>query len=205
MLNAITEYWYLSLAFIVILALTVFVCVKAYQASAKARAEKEKVIERLQYENRTRKEFATLTAQRMKTARPQALLDGIALNIQESLEKESDMNVAFENLTVPQQYIYALYYLLLDGSEKLSEFFHMNGKPLTPIAEQAVYLIFGCKAGELYKKEYEAFDEENEETSLIMTEIEKTDQAFATFLDQNDVCMLVAEYIKQNAEQFIRE
>ncbi|HZK38995.1 MAG TPA: hypothetical protein VFD23_02435 [Clostridia bacterium] len=205
MWSAITEYWYLSVAFVVASILTVFVSIKAYQASAKARAEKDKVVERLRYENRTREEFAKFTIELIKTAPPQALLDGIALNIQAALEKESDMNAAFENLAPPQQYIYALYYLLLDGSEKLSEFFKINGKPLTPIAEEAVNLIFGRKAGELYNKEYEAFDEENEEISLIMTEIQETDQAFATFLEQNDVYKLVAEYIKQNANQLIHE
>ena len=150
MLSAITEYWYLSLIFVVVSILTVFVIFKAYQASAKAGAEKQKLIERLQYENRTRAEFANLTDIMIKTAQPKALFDGIALNIQSDLEEESDMNAAFEKLTQPQQYIYALYYLLLDGSEKLSEFFKMNGKPLTPIAGEAVHLIFGRKAGELY-------------------------------------------------------
>ncbi len=203
MLNAITEYWYLSLAFIAASILTVFVCFKAYKASAKARAEKEKIIERLKYENRTRADFANLTPELMKTARPQTLLDGIALNIQANLEKESDMNAAFEKLTKPQQYIYALYYVLLDGSEKLSEFFKMNGKPLTPIAGEAVRLIFGCKAVELYNEEYAAFDGDNEDVSLISAEIHKADQAFAAFLEQNDVCELVAEYINKNAQRFI--
>lgn len=203
MLNAITEYWYLSLAFVVFSILTVFVCIKAYQASSKARAEKEKVIERLKYENRIRADFANLTTGMIKTAQPKALLDGIALNIQATLEKQSDMNVAFEKLTVPQQYIYALYYVLFDGSEKLSEFFKMNGKPLTPIAGEAVHLIFGCKAGELYSEEYGAFDNDNEDVSLITAEIQEKDQAFAAFLEQNDVYALVAKYINKNAQMFI--
>ena len=204
MLAAITEYWYLSLAFVFISILTIFVCVKAYKASAKASLERKKVVERLQYENRTRAAFAKLTTELIESAEPKALFDGVALNIQAALEKESDMNAAFEKLTVPQQYIYALYYVVLDGSQKLSEFFKMNGKPLTPIAGEAVHLVFGCKAGELYNEEYAAFDGDNEEISLIKAEIQAKDQAFAAFLAQNDVCVMVADYIKQNPEQIIR-
>lgn len=204
MLSAIQEYWYLSLAFVAISILTVFVVFKAYKASAQAGAERNKVIERLKYENRTRAAFASLTRELAETAEPKALFDGVALNIQAGLEKESDMNAAFEKLTTPQQYIYALYYVLLDGSQKLSEFFKMNGKPLTPIAGEAVRQILGCKAGELYNEEYAAFDGDNEDVSLITTEIKQKDQAFAAFLEQIDANALAAGYIKENLEKIIR-
>lgn len=204
MLAAITEYWYFSLVFVAVSILTVFVCFKAYKASAKVRAERGKVIERLKYENRTRAEFADLTIERIETAEPKALFDGVALNIQAGLEKESDMNAAFEKLTASQQYIYALYYVLLDGSQKLSEFFKMNGKPLTPVAGEAVRLVLGCKAAELYNDEYAAFDGDNEDVSLIKAEIQQKDLAFAALLEQMDAYALAAGYIKKNFDQFIR-
>lgn len=204
MLSAVLEYWYLSLVFVAVSVLTVFVVFKAYKASAQVGAERKKVIERLKYENRTRAAFANLTSELAQAAEVKALFDGVALNIQAGLEKESDMNAAFEKLTTPQQYIYALYYVLLDGSQKLSEFFKKNGKPLTPIAGEAVHLIFGCKAGELYNDEYAAFDGDNEDISLITAEIQQKDQAFATFLEQTNANALAAGYIKKNLENFIR-
>jgi hypothetical protein len=203
MLAAITEYWFFSLAFVAASILTVFVCIKAHRASVKARGEKYKIIDRLKYENKTRADFANLTTSLIKTAEPKALFDGIALNIQAGIEEKSDMNAAFEKLTIQQQYIYALYYVLLDGSKKLSEFFKMNGKPLTPIAGEAVRLIFGRKVGDLYSEEYAAYDDDNEETSLIPAEVQAQDQAFAALMAQQDVYALVTGYIKQNAEHFI--
>jgi hypothetical protein len=200
---AITEYWYFSLAFVLVSILTVFVCFKAYQASSKVRRERDSIIERLKYENKTRAAFACLTNELIESAEPKMLFEGIALNIQTSLEKEKDMNVAFENLTQQQKWVYALYYVLVDGERKLSEFFKMNGKPLTDYAGEAVKHLFGCKAYELYSSEYNAYDEDDEETSLIKGEIEKNDTEFALFLEQNDVYSIAGGYIKQNPAQFI--
>ncbi|MEI6578053.1 MAG: hypothetical protein WCN92_01165 [Eubacteriales bacterium] len=203
MLEAITQYWYLSLAFVFFSIITVFVCIKAYQASKRTRLVRDKIINRLKYENRTRAEFSELTKELISSAEPQKLFDGVALNIQARLEKESDMNAAFENLSKPQKYIYALYYVAHDGAQKLSDFFKMNGKPLTPVAGEAVELILGCKAGELYKKEHEAFDDDNEDTSLLPQEIKEQDEAYTLLKAEMDIAALVAAYIKQNSEQFI--
>lgn len=205
MRQAIMDYWQLSIAFVVISVITVFVCIKAAQASKKTRAARDIIIDRLKYENKVRNDFKHLTPELMASAEARALVDGIALNIQADLEKQSDMNAAFENLTQPQKYIYALYYLLVDGARKLSEFFKMNGKPLTDYAGEAVGQIIGCKAQELYNDEYAAYDEDNEEVSLIIPQIEEKDAAFALLMKQTDGYALAAAYIKQNPEQFIRK
>jgi len=203
MWQAIIEYWQLSIAFVAVSILTVFVSIKAAKAAGRTKLERQKVIDRLKYENKTRAEFAELTIELIESSQAKELFDGVALNIQADLEKASDMNAAFENLTAPQRNIYALYYVLTDGAKKLSEFFKMNGKPLTDTAAEAVQLIFGCKVYELYTKEYRAFDEDNEEVSLIKDDIEKADAAFAQLMEQTDVYALTAAYIKQNPEQFI--
>lgn len=202
-LEAIVQYWYFSVAFVVFSIITVFVCIKAYQASKRTRSERDIIINRLKYENRTRAEFSNLTSELMASAEPKKLFDGVALNIQSMLEKESDMNEAFENLPQPQKYIYALYYVATDGVQKLSKFFRMNGKPLTPVAGEAVELILGCKAYELYIKEYAAFDDDNEEVSVLPAEIKAQDEAFALLMDEIKIDVLAADYIKQNPEQFI--
>jgi len=203
--QAVVEYWYLSIAFVAVSALTVFVCIKASKASKKARAERNEIISRLKYENRTRAEFSNLTEEMIAAAAPKKLFDGIALNLQSKLEKESDMNAAYEKLTQPQKYIYALYYVSVDGARKLSEFFKMNGKPLTPAAGEAVRLILGCKAWELYKKEYDMFDEDNEEISLSRSVTDKYDAEFAAEMPAGNICVLAADYIKQNAAGFIQQ
>jgi len=204
MWQAIIDYWQLSIAFVVISIITVFVCIKAAKASKKTRAARDIIVERLKYENKVRNDFKHLTPELVASAEAKVLVDGIALNIQADLEKESDMNAAFDRLTQPRKYIYALYYVLSDGAQKLSEFFKMNGKPLTDYAGEAVELIFGCKAKELYKDEFAAYDEDNEEVSLIIPQIEEKDAAYALLMEQIEPYALAAAYIKQNPEQFIR-
>jgi hypothetical protein len=204
MREAITQYWYFSLAFVIFSVITVIVWVKAAKASRRGKLERGKIITRLKYENRTRAEYKELTAELIESSEPEKLVDGVALNIQAELEKESDMNAAFENLNQPRQYIYSLYYFLQDSTQKLSEFFKMNGKPLTQTAAEAVEAVFGCKAYDLYIQEFRAFDEDNEEVSLIKGEIERVDADFARLAGETDFYNLAAVYIKQNPEQFIR-
>ena len=97
-LNAFIEYWYLTVILVVAIVLTVFVSVKAAKAAKKSRSKREKIIEQLRYENKTRAEFANPTAQQILSAEPEKLVDGIALNLQTDLEKQADMVAAFENL-----------------------------------------------------------------------------------------------------------
>lgn len=203
MIEAFVQYWYFTLALIAVSILTVFVCIKAYKVSKKTRLERDKIIDRLKYENRTRAEFSTISKELIESSEPKKLFDGVAMNIQAKLEKESDMNAAFESLSQPQKYIYALYYVSVDGAEKLSEFFKMNGKPLTTAAGDAVTFILGCKAGELYKMEYDAFDDDNDEVSLIKAEIAEQDAEFALLRKEIELYNLAADYIKQNAESFM--
>ena len=92
-----------------------------------------------------------------------------------------------------------------DGAQKLSKFFRMNGKPLTPVAGEAVEAILGCKAYELYKKEFAAFDDDNEDVSVLPVEIKEQDEAFALLMDKIKIDILAADYIKQNAGQFIKK
>jgi len=202
-LQAVIQYWYLSLAFVVVSIFTVFVCMKAYQASKRTKQKRDIIISRLKYENRTRAEFSNLTEELMASAEPKKLFDGVALNIQARLEKEKDMNAAFESLPQAQKYIYALYYVAVDGAQKLSEFFKMNGEPLTSVAGEAVTLILGCKAGELYSKEYDAFDDKNEDVSLLADVITGQNAEYAKLMEEIDLYTLAADYIKQNPEQFL--
>ena len=204
-LNAFIEYWYLTVILVVAIVLTVFVSVKAAKAAKKSRSKREKIIEQLRYENKTRAEFANPTAQQILSAEPEKLVDGIALNLQADLEKQADMVAAFENLSKPPKYIYALYYFITDSKEKLSEFFKKNGKPLTGTAKEAVESALGCKVYDLYVKQYQAFDSENEDVSLIQTEIDASDAAFAEVRAETDFYELAAAYIKTNYVYFTAE
>lgn len=203
--HAFIQYWYLSLALVLACILTAFVCNKANKAAKKSRQERDKIIEGLKYENRLRAEFSELTGELIEKSEPKRLFDGIAVIIQTRLEKETDMESAFNNLPQPQKFIYALYYVEHDGTEKLSEFFKMNGKPLTPVAGEAVITILGCKASELYNKEFGAFDKDNEEVSLIKSEITACDEEFRQLLTEIDMAALAADYIRKNTEAFLSQ
>jgi len=117
---------------------------------------------------------------------------------------QTDINRAYDLLKPEQKHIYAFYFLLEDSKERLSNFFAISDKPLTDDAGEAVALIMGSKAKELYSLECAAYDSENEEVSLIKEEVERIDGEFAKILKSLDVYEAAAKYIRENAAVFVR-
>lgn len=194
---------YLILLLAALIALTIFVCIKAGKASSKRYKENEKIIKKLKEENALRNEFAILTASLAEKAAPERLFKGVALNLQKKISDASDMNAAFDALTEEQRKIYALSFVIEDGSEKLSGFFKVNGQPLTGAALNCVKTLFGGKIAEIFESEYNAFDPDNENTSYIAEEIKKLDDEFSSIADENTLTAAAGNYIKEYIERFI--
>ncbi|MDO4494478.1 MAG: hypothetical protein Q4B62_01665 [Clostridiaceae bacterium] len=193
---------YLILIMAAVIALTVFVCVKAGKASAARSRENEAIMKKLKEENELRNEFAVLTQRTVSEAQPERLFRGVALNLQKRISDSSDMLGEFEKLTQEQREIYALSFVEEDGSEKLSDFFRANGAPLTLAALDGIKRIFGGRAAEIFEAELNAFDPENEEVSFIPEQIQAFDSEFAQLTAGGATARAAGKFITENAEKF---
>ena len=175
MIQYFLERPYLILLMAALVVLTLFVCVKAGQASSRRSKEVEKIMKKLKEENLLRNEFAALSDSLIASSDPARLFKGVALNLQKKVSDAADMNAEFEKFTSGQKMIYALSFVVEDGGEKLSEFFRANGQPLTGAALDAVRNLFDGKVTEVFEAEYNAFDSDNEEVSFVASKIEALD------------------------------
>ncbi len=204
-MSLLIKYWYLTLALIAAIILTVFVVDKASKAVRRSKREKEKYMAQLDHEMDLRKNFKALSDESFNTD-SRGLLEGIGMNVQIRIEKDEDMNASFLHLPEPMQFVYALYILMSDCEEKgLEYFFRANGKPLTPVASQAAQKIIGGKFFELFRHDYMAYDGDNDEVSLIKEEIKKIDAEFAALLedDREHIYEKISDYIIDNKALFL--
>lgn len=98
MAEALKQYWYLAVALVAVAIFTVWVVKKAAEAASRTRAEREAQMKKLEYESGVRKEFAELSEEKLRSADKKRAFDGVAMNIQRYLEKQSNMNAAFAEL-----------------------------------------------------------------------------------------------------------
>lgn len=194
-------YWFVIFAILIII--TLFVCIKAGQASSKRYKANEAIMKKLKEENILRNEFSVLTDSLVEKSEPAKLFKGVALNLQKKISDASDMNSEFEKLTQEQKEIYSLSFVIEDGGEKLSEFFRANGQPVTGIALGAFKNLFSGKAAEIFENEYNSFDEDNESASVIPEEIEKNNNDFAQLISADEICDAAGNFIKENPKKFI--
>lgn len=194
---------YLIIILIAVLALTVFVCIKAGQASAKRSQVNQALMKKLKEENLLRNEFSILTESLAAKAQTDRLFKGVALNLQKRISDAADMNAEFNSLTQEQREIYGLSFVIEDGGEALSAFFRTNGQPLTGAAYSAMERIIGGRAFEIFDAEYKAFDPENEEASYEPEKTAALDGEFLDVISENELCTKAGNYIKANVEKFL--
>lgn len=194
-------YWFVI--FGVLILITLFVCIKAGQASSRRYKANEAIMKKLREENVLRNEFSVLTDTLIENSEAAKLFKGVALNLQKKISDAADMRAEFETLSQEKKEIYSLSFVAEDGAEKLSEFFRANGQPVTGNAFSVFKKLFGGKAVEIFEKEYNAFDEDNEEASVIPEEIEKLDSEFSQLVSADDICEKAGNFIKENKSIFI--
>ena len=203
MIQYFLERPYLILIMAAVILLTLFVCVKAGQASAKRSKANEAIIKKLKEENALRNEFAVLTEKTVANADESRLFKGVALNLQKKISDANDMEAEFEALNEAQRDVYALSFVVEDGETALSSFFRTNGQPLTGASLNAVKKLFGSEVSDVFEKEYNAFDSDNEEVSMIPDEISALDKKFADSVSADEICRIAGSYIKENIKYFI--
>lgn len=208
-MQAFVEYYkehiYFLFILIALVFLTVWVVSKALKSSSARRKANEAVMKKLEEDTALRKEFENLTPEKARCAPPEKLFKGAALGLCRDIEKSADMLSTFNTFNENQKKIYALYFVLEDGLEKLSSFFKINGKPLTVYAKTAVDEIYGGRIAEIFGREYLAYDEDDETTSLIPSEIDGNDAEFASLTNGADMFAPAAEFIIENINDFTKE
>ena len=194
---------YLIVIFIALIILTLFVCLKAGQASSRRHAEMEKNMKKLKEEKELRNEFANLSSSLAENANPERLFKGTALNLQKRVADKTDMNAEFETLTAEQKGVYSLALVVEDGAERLSAFFEANGQPVTGEARALLNKIADENICGVFEKEYLAFDKDDETTSFIPNEIKALDKEFAELNPYSQICVNAGKFICENIEKFI--
>lgn len=198
MIQYFLERPYLIAILAAVIILTLFVCFKAAQASARRTKGNEALIKKMKEENELRNEFAVLTQTLAAKSEPDRLFRGVALNLQKKVHDAADMEDEFASFTQEQREIYALSFVVEDGGEKLSGFFRASGQPLTGEALNAFRRLFDGRTLEIFETEYNAFDPENETQSMIPDEIEKLDAEFASLLTEKEICTAAGNFMKKN-------
>jgi len=191
------QYRILFIILFVLLIILIVVYSKMGKTMAKRKAEKEKLIKKLDHMKKIREDYSVLTEEKILSDDGENLIEGIADNIQVRLEKTDDMNSSFEKLSCEEKMIYAFHYFLEEAKEKPSSFFKEFTKPLTPIAISACEKFVRQNVFADIKKLYDSYDEDNENASVIPEKINSLDEK-----------ILDADFIrnaKENAVKFIKE
>ena len=194
--------WYLWVLLLVVSILAIFVCIKASAASRTRREKLRKEAEIWKKDYELRQEFRTLSLEKLNSTDNNKMLSGVCMNIQIELENAPDMNEAFSMLPNEKKYIYCLEYFDEDATKSLSTFFKNNGAPLTDFVTQAIKAVGYNEISPLVETLYPMYDD-NSDTSIDYTIIEKTDDKFKEIYDQNKLYDLVTKYVKANKEIFI--
>ena len=202
MLEYFIENWYLAVILLLVIALTVYVVIKAWQAAAKTNREREEALKKAEYEESVVKQFRNLTVELAENAEAKRLFDGTALNIQRVLENEKYPDAKFNELNYEQKIVYAMYYYLDDTQKGLSEFYKCNGKPLTPWALEGIKEFLPENAKTLAQKEYDAFDPDNEEVSCTADVIAKLDAQYDEAMQGVDIYDDLKAFIIKHINEF---
>ncbi len=203
LLNYIKDFWFLFVLLIIAIVAFLFVFSKASKSLARTRAEKERLIKKLDRMKKIREKYADLTEEKIFTDESDDLLDGVTDNIQQRLEKNEDMATAFDTLNEEEKLAYAFFYFLDETEKNASEFFKAYTRPLTPYALKACEKFCDKELYLLIKKEYDAYDEDNEAVSVVKTEIDLLDEKIKQLLVENELKLKACAFIKENAQKFV--
>lgn len=206
MFEYISAHPLVGLALVLLIILTVFVWFKAIQSGKKRSAERERIIADLEKEKALRNEFRHVDETTFAEGKDDyRLVTGMCANVQMSIEKKTDMTAAFNELSEVKRFIYALGYIFEDGKVSLSNFFRSNGEPLLSTANEAVKSIIGGEYAELFTKAFSMFDENNEEVSVIESEVEKFDSEYKSMFEKDgkEIYKKAADYVRENKTEFI--
>lgn len=202
----IASHWYVGLALVLLIILTVFVWIMALVSGRKRREERERIIAELEKEKALRKEFKVVDNSTFAEDKDDyRLVIGMCAHIQQRIEKEENMNDAFMQLAEVERYVYALGYVFEDSRNGFSGFFRLNGEPLVSVSVEAVDRVIGGEFSELFQSVYRMFDDDDEAVSVDEEFLQKADEKSIELIanDGSGIFAAAAEYIRSNKNHFI--
>ena len=204
MLEFLSQYWYLILFLIFALLLTFILWVKAAKSSAERNREKKEFFARLDREKDPRKRFSEITKEVLDSEPLEDVFEGVVANIQRRIDKTEEENAIsfFDSLSAPMRYVYTAFYVFEDSKDGLHEFFKKNTYPIAPLAPEAISAVFGSEIGDVVREQWEIFDEENEEKSVIPEEYELVNKKFKNMTQSLNVNEAVKAYVIENIVHF---
>ena len=206
MIESIKEFWYLYILLAVMIALTAFVCKKAFTASSARNKRVKDIMNKAKREKELRDTYSELTEEIIAGAPADALFEGTALCLEYICQKCEDTNNFYESMTQGEKDVYALYYLLSDASQgNLSTFFKSSYRPLTSDAVSAAEKILDSETYKVIKMMFDRYDENNEELSVIPHEIDRLNGEYRNLTDGKNLFAAGGEYIKNNPTMFIKQ
>lgn len=196
------EYWYLWVIFAVLVVVTVIVLKKVSASLSSQNSDRQALIKELQRLKELKDKYSDLTDEKIDSAEPSELLQGVTAVLQAKVEKSENPNAVFNSFNEAQKNIYTLNYFIEDVRESLSFFFKNNGEPLISVAHKALFEA-GCEElSELCKAEFSMYDENNEEVSLSEEKLRETDNLFNVIYSEEELLKKIKAYIKENAGSF---
>lgn len=206
MFQYIAQHPWVGAALVLLIALTVFVWCKAITSGKKRNEEREKIIADLEREKALRNEFRNPDESTFSEDKDDyQLIVGMCANVQMKLEKSTNMNDAFRELSEVKKNVYCLGYVFEDSKNKLSEYFRSNGEPLLSASKNAVNEVIGGDFGEIFNKEFVMLDENDETTSVDNDLLSTYDDQFGNLiLEQGaEIYKKAADYIRSNKDEFL--
>ena len=201
-MEILIEYWYLWLILILLIIGVVFLWKKAIERSRKMREAHRKEMAFIENARRLRGEDNRMSAEKIRSSGDEGLFQGVAANIQVSLQKTGTPDASFQDYPEAARNVYAFWFLMDDvGQGKLSDFFRQSTQPLTGQLVEAVRAVGAEKAYLPVKQEYDMFDENNESVSLDYKLVMECDEKFAHLIEKHPLEPLVLAYIREHADE----
>lgn len=208
MFQYISQHPWIGVALVLLILLTGFVWYKAIASGKKRNEERERIIADLEKEKALRNEFRNIDETTFLPEKDDyRLVVGMCAHIQLKLEKATNMNEAFCELSEVKKYAYCLGYVFEDSRKKLSEFFRSNGEPLLSSSKAAVNAAIGGDFAEIFNKEFIMLDDNDETTSVDNELLANYDDEFASLMDEkkNEIYKSAADYIRENRYEFLEK
>lgn len=201
-MEILIEYWYLWLILVLLVIGVVFLWKKALERSRKISEIRKKELAFIENAKRLRGEDQKMDAEKLRTSEDGGLFQGVAANVQVSLQKTGSPDQAFVAYPEAARNVYALWFLADDlAGGKLSDFFRRSTRPLTNQAVDALEAIGAGELAAIAQQEFNMYDEENERVSLDNQITMQCDEKFAHLIADHPLEPRVLSYIREHAQE----
>ena len=196
-LQSVIEYKYLWGILLVLIALAVFMWVKASKA---LKLHNQKFQADLQKAERNKMLFDRYSGCNLAEISDDAaddIIEGFAIIAEKNMDDATDLNAAFVCLSTNEKYAYAAKYFFEDSEEGTSKFFRGSTHPLTDTF-MAVVQLADKNAYDILVPVYEMTDENNENVSFDEALLKKYDEMYRSTIDTPTLKNKIKAVIIQN-------